>query len=171
MDNYKKIAEHASVAADLVVEFDDESYGVRDRWYADDGNAEICVTAKSGREAAEEYVAGGDWGAAQGSIDVLAWQVDYRLVDGELESEMTNRHSYSIDLPVRHMIEDQPGSCGTDPDDHEWEDDVDGVMGHSGTAISESSHCAVCNLRRVWYYAGSQRNPGEAAERVTYHGL
>lgn len=64
----------------------------------------------------------------------------------------------------------------TEDQEHDWQSpewlggcrENPGVWSHGGTAISTTEVCAHCGAYRCTYRAGSQRNPGELAERVTY---
>ena len=56
------------------------------------------------------------------------------------------------------------------PDGHEYDtdDEFGGVRSCGGTAISVLTTCEHCGLQRTEYSAGSQRNPGEPEESVSY---
>jgi len=118
-------------------------------WYADDGNAELELDVDSGLEAAQEYVADGDWGEITETIwiDVRVWQLDD---DGERINE--DMHTITIDPP-------EP-EC-TSEDGHDWTSPYEllgglkenpGVFGHGGGAIVKEvcRHCGCLRTTDTW---------------------
>lgn len=151
-------------------------------YVADDGNCEVEYPhATTGREAAEQYVADGNWGDDGGAVKVSVWRVGYDGADGaEVRVE---ENSYIIDIDpdheslIRNAAGRDTGLCGTHPDDHEWTregeggcDENPGVWSLGGTAMAYREHCAHCDLRRSVRDPGSQRNPGEGVSYSYKYG-
>jgi hypothetical protein len=150
--------------------------------YADDGNAECEYDPAeyTPQEAAEDYVASGEWGDGGGSISVRVYR---KGLDACGDESRTDGEVYEIDIEEDHAqkIRDAANGaeiCGEDPDDHDWTGEGEGglsenpgVWGHGGTAISISEHCRCCGLHRSELNRGSQRNPGEAESETTYRML
>jgi hypothetical protein len=135
-----------------------------DMWYADDGNAELEFDCADGREAAEEYVEGGDWGNEGACIKVRVWRVgiDENGKDSLVEEDF---HEIDVEPDTDSMI----AAAGGDADcDHDWTAEGEGglrenpgVWSTGGTAMVFHTHCTKCGLHRKEYDTGSQRNPGE----------
>lgn len=141
----------------------------------DDGSAEteeITVHAgtedeqdeaawEAGKEAAEEWCRGGEWGNDGASIPVYYWieDDDYSMRDQERRIEV------QIDPDHDAMIK----AAGGDADcDHDWTSEGHGgctenpgVWSTGGTSMLFISHCRECGLRRTERTTGSQKNPGE----------
>jgi hypothetical protein len=76
-----EVAEH--LCLDIVQADDGEEMIAEDGWYADDGNAEVHYEdAQSGKEAAELYADGGDWGDHTETtwVSVRAWREGVRSI-------------------------------------------------------------------------------------------
>jgi hypothetical protein len=165
-------------ACDITTDDDGDTMLMLPGWFADDGNAKIYYAdADTGREAAEEYVADGDWGDDGGSIEVRVWRVGYALApDDEVIRLAVDERWHSVEIAIDHssLIRAATGGdgCGEDPDDHTWTsedeggcDENPGVWSLGGTAMVYRSHCRCCGLTREESDPGSQRNPGDG---VTY---
>ena len=133
---------------DTVTDEDGNRMVAEDGWYADDGNAEVHYPfADSGEEAAQDYVADGDWvdgdwGDASGTTWVLVytWRRGVRLTeDGQLVWSTTEREAHKIAIEP-----DEPG-CD-DGENHEWEET--GVQGHGGGVVIHET-CTKCALERT----------------------
>lgn len=139
-------------------------------WMADDGNCEVHYPdAESGREAAQEYVDGGDWGDRSATfwITVHAWQ-ECRSVNAQ--GEMITGH-YARDSHTIAVDPDEP-ACAEDHD-HEWASDHEvvgglrenpGVWANAGGVIIRE-HCLHCGRYRVtdtW-----AKNPEDGVQGLT----
>lgn len=159
---------------------DDAPVVILPGWRADDGQCEVeFPLADDGKEAAREYVEGGDWGDNGRSVDVRAWRVAYMIdADDDVVEVRVGGESHTIDIEPDHssLIRGAVGrygeSCGDDPDDHDWTsegeggcDSNPGVWSTGGTTFVFRSHCRCCGLTRSVVDPGSQRNPGDG---VTY---
>ena len=121
---------------------------------ADDGNAEVDYPdAETGREAAEEYVAGGDWGDVSETtwIRVSAWQVCVSVdaAGNRIEGRYGDQ-SYTI------AEEPEEPECAAGHE-HEWTspheivggiEENPGVQGHGGGVICEEV-CLRCGCTRI----------------------
>jgi hypothetical protein len=127
---------------------------LRDGWTADDGNAEVAYPhATSGREAAEEYTALGDWGDVVETmwVRVNAWQACVSVdACGDVIHGTYARDSYTI------PIEPEEPGCANGCE-HDWHADQrvvggiaenPGVWGHGGGVIIRE-HCRHCGVYRV----------------------
>lgn len=129
-------------------------------WYADDGNAEVHFPdASSGREAAEEYVAEGDWGERTKTswVRVYAWRGERGT---DLAEETRETHTIEIEP-------DEP-ECSHD-DGHDWQSPVEivggiesnpGVRGHGGGVVVDEC-CVRCGCRRTTDTWAQDRDTGE----------
>jgi hypothetical protein len=84
------------------------------KWICDDGSAALEIEAESSREAAEEYVAGGDY-----YVDETQW-VDVRVWPACLGEEI-DPDDY-LEVVQEHTITVEPTEpdCTADRDGHEW---------------------------------------------------
>lgn len=123
-------------------------------WICDDGNGgEIEIEAEAAREAAEEYVADGDWGDGDETlwIDVYVTPV----VGGEPQED--ERYAVTVTLEP-----DEP-ECH-DGEDHDWKD---GQVRGSGGGIAYTDQCQRCGLLRhvdTWH---SRPDTGEQGMHYT----
>lgn len=108
-----------------------------------DGNADIEIEAETSREAAQEYVDGGDWNLDDGTIWITVYTTE--IDDGEEVGE--NQHEIAIDPPEPDC---EPGH------DHDWQSPYDlvggikenpGVWGKGGGVVMEEV-CVVCGCAR-----------------------
>lgn len=152
-------------------------------WIADDGNAPIEYDAYdyTAKEAARQYVDGGDWGGdLDGSIYVKVCRVG---IDDNGDDRNVQEEAFTIDLvhvldhsvAIRKAIGES--DCGENPDDHDWTSEGEGglkenpgVWASGGTSMQIKSHCRKCCLHRTQYHTGSQRNPGEG-DSVEYRSM
>jgi hypothetical protein len=128
-------------------------------WVADDGNAEVEYPhAATGREAAEEYVADGDWGDDGGYVDVSAWRVG---IDGNGESVRVEEHSHIVD------IETPEPECA-DGETHDWQSPFEvlggikenpGVWGNGGGVMIREvcAHCGRYRVTDTWANRGAEQ--------------
>ncbi|MEA3225106.1 MAG: hypothetical protein U9Q07_04085 [Planctomycetota bacterium] len=132
------------------------------KYVCDDGNAEIDIEADSAREAAQEYVDGGDWGmdeddASTTWIDVRVWKCDEngQIVD-EDESEL-----------VTITLQPPEPRCH-DGEDHDWKrpewlggcKENPGVQGHGG-GTRGTDVCRRCGCYRHWDGWAQRPDTGE----------
>ena len=131
-------------------------------WLCDDGNNELEYEAETAEEAAEAYVADGDWGDCDGCVLVYVQEVDE---DGE---EIGDRDC--IEVP---LLPDEP-QC-EDGEEHEWTspaslggcDQNPGVWGNgAGFIIHEL--CAHCGVKRITNTADQDSETGVTYTSVTY---
>lgn len=107
-------------------------------YFADNGDAEMYYPdAESGLEAAEEYVADGEWGEITSTewVSVQTW----RICDGErIEEEI-------------HKVTLEPGEpdC-VELENHEWF--FSSFYGHGGGVVEKEicSHCGVIRISDSW---------------------
>ena len=136
----------------------------------DDGNAEITIEADSAREAAQEYVDGGDWGDSQGTILVYVWTVCAAHEEPQCEEceHADDRDSYSVTIPV-----EEP-EC--EAAEHDWRSPIalvggikenPGVWSH-GAGITYHEVCAECGMHRHGDTAATDMSDGSTYERITY---
>ena len=121
---------------------------------------------ESAQELAVDSCSGGEWGTDGASVEVR-WSLR-KSGAGEIDGGTV---TVEISPDHRALILDAGpwgGSCGLDPEAHEWTadgeggcDENPGVWATGGTAMSFSSHCRACGLHRTEHHVGSQRNPGE----------
>src|SRR5438067_469361 len=120
------------------------------RYLCNDGNAEIEIAADSAREAAQQYVDGGDWGVNQETdwVDVYVQEIDE---DGE---EVGDRQCIKI------AIEPDEPEC-SDGNEHDWQsphsllggiEENPGVWGHGGGVIITEVcvHCGIYRDTDTW---------------------
>jgi hypothetical protein len=129
---------------------------------ADDGNAEVEYQTDTAREAAEEYVADGDWGDDQSSTTWVTIYVYPRYyVDGVGYDDNCprtgRRDSYAI------PIEPPEPPC-VEGGDHHW---VDGPDRCSGAGVAWTSTCDVCGLDRVVDTDATRPEDGSAGHTST----
>lgn len=102
-------------------------------WYATDGNATIEITAKSAKQAAQEYVDTGDWGDRTSTIwiDVHCWRQTKagRKIDEE-------SHTVELDPQEPACIEAA----------HDWREMS--LRGNGGGVICVDK-CRHCNWQRT----------------------
>lgn len=146
------------LAADLGLEvgtIDGEPAIVLPGWRADDGNAEVeYPAARSGREAAEEYVADGDWNEVTETcwIRVASWRAGLYLEDGEAcEGEVDgSREHHTI------ALDPEEPEC-THAAGHDWQSPYELLGGceenpgcwGSGGGIVINKVCAHCGAYLV----------------------
>lgn len=153
-------------------------------FFADDGNAKIHFeAAETGLEAAEEYVSDGGYDD-HGSVSVNVWRTALSLVDGEILETRVEESSHDIDIEVDHDSLISAALSGEDREtreavkacSHDWCSpeflgglkENPGVWSTGGTSLAIREVCGSCGLYRSTSVAGSQRNPGEAAESYEY---
>lgn len=120
---------------------------------ADDGNCEVETTADTLREAAEQYVADGDWGddGQPGWVTVYVWE---RWTLGELELDGEERESHDIEVKAKI-----PACYGEH--EHEWCSPLavvggipqnPGVWGNGGGVIKHEicRHCGARKTTDTW---------------------
>lgn len=124
-------------------------------WQADDGNAQVEIEAETAREAAEEYVADGDWGDAETTRGAVAtrWVTVrvWREVDGEREDE----DSHCVEIEPTEPECEPESILGPDgeripagaPPAHDWGEDRNSPTGHGGGVIIRET-CTRCGCRR-----------------------
>ena len=164
----------ASVEGAYSAPDDSTPVAIRWGWVVDDGNAEVRYRyASSGREAAELYVDGGDWGDRSETswIGVYAWQIGYMIdADGDLVILEIGREQHTIELPA-----EEP-DC-EEGHDHDWRSphsvlgglaENPGVSGHGGGVIIREV-CAHCGRYRITDTWAQDRSTGEQGLRsVSY---
>lgn len=137
------------------------------KYNCDDGNALIEIEADSAREAAQEYVDGGDWGEGAGTVcvDVHVTPLDEDGSEIEDEGEW-----------ITVTIEPEEPDC-LDGEDHDWQspltllgglEENPGVWGsdHGGLHITEV--CARCGIYRVTDTGATNRSNGQRMTSVTF---
>lgn len=127
-----------------------------------DGNAEIKIEADSARDAAQEYVDGGDWG----EITETTWIHVYVTAEGEGEDERER---------VTITLDPEPPTCAGA--DHDWVSphwllgglrENPGVTGHGGGVICIEA-CRHCGARQTTDTWAQDRETGEQGLRsVSY---
>jgi hypothetical protein len=132
-------------------------------WVADDGNCEIHYPdAVDGRDAAETYVDGGDWGdnACTTWAHVYAWP-RYTVLDVVVD-DLKARCSHRIE------IEPQEPSC-ISGDNHDWDSpyeivggikETPGVWGHGGGVVMNEC-CMRCGCAKITDTWAQDRYNGE----------
>lgn len=148
-------------------------YNSRSRHYAyhEEGGHSEPIEASSIEEAlglAVERAQEGDWGIDGAVIQI--WVTETNDL-----GEETDRRGTEVEIPPDHeeLIrradrDGVTGSCGNDPDDHEWSTEGEGGSDHNpgvwslgGTRMAYRHHCSQCGLVREAYEPGGQRDPGE----------
>jgi hypothetical protein len=122
-------------------------------WHMSDGNAEITGEFDSGKEAAQDYVDGGDWGDRSETcwITVRVWRL---AVNGDGEIVSVDEDSHKITL------EAEEPEC-THEDGHDWQSPHEivggikenpGVYGHGGGVTMEEvcMHCGCGQNTDTW---------------------
>lgn len=132
----------------------------------DDGSVDIKITAETAREAAEEYVKGGDWGDGTETIWVT---VAVTLLDAAGEPADEPEH-------ITVTIEADEPSCEGDAA-HDWQSPYSllggikenpGVQGH-GAGVIITEVCACCGKYRVTdTYAQDPSNGRQGLRSVAY---
>lgn len=146
----------ADIADDCCLDTHTDVYGVEyvvlDGWMADDGNAEVYYPhAESGRDAAQDYVDGGDWGENDAThwVTVNVWRTAIGIDDGEIVESCHEEDTVTVAI-------DPPEPECEDGQDHDWASDFDvvggieqnpGVWGHGGGVII-TEHCRRCGCGR-----------------------
>lgn len=132
---------------------------------ADDGNAEVEMTAKTLREAAQEYVDDGDWGDSVTKTDWITVRAWRRWTLGDL---VHNDDDESFDIE----LEPEPPGC-SEQEGHDWCSphavvgglrENPGVQGHGGGVICHEvcRHCGVLKITDTW-----AQNPSNGAQGLT----
>lgn len=142
-------------------------------WLADDGNAEVEIEAASGREAAETYVADGDWGDDDSEtswVRVRAWQVGLGMEGSDL-------YEYEIGSALHTVAIDPPEPACVDGDDHDWQSPHEivggcaenpGVHGNGGGVVIVEC-CMRCGCQRTTDTWAQDRSTGEQGlDSVSY---
>lgn len=139
------------------------------RWrIREDSGAEEIIDAASLDEALE---AARDW-AAEGSYDERV-MVEVRVQEIDAGGAGIGDVHYT---EVEAGPEPEEPECAS-VDDHDWQTpyhlvggcrENPGVWGGAGTSMSFRSVCRRCGTYRLRRITGSQRNPGEVPETVTY---
>ena len=135
-------------------------------WHADDGNHEVVEEHESGRDAAQSYVDGGEWGHIESgvTIDVCVWR------EGDTVRVNEQEHSVTI-LP------DEPDCAEAEDGSHEWQspqelvggcDSNPGVWATGGTSFEYLTVCSHCGMFLRETSSGTQRNPGDAEKTAEY---
>jgi len=117
-------------------------------------------TIEDAKQAAKQWVLGGDWGVDGANVEVYIHAAD--------DDEPIISIIVEVPPDEEHLIHEAmygTESCGDSPNDHEWEHD--GTWSSGGTSTTTASHCRRCGLHRVWRVCGSQQNPDEH-DTVTY---
>ena len=132
------------------------------------------------QDAADQYVASGDWGDADGSVSVRVYR---KGIDVNGSDASTNGEWLDADIPIDKSGQIRAAAygaeiCGEDDDDHDWTgegeggcDENPGVWSNGGTTMTFDAHCRCCGLHRTTISRGFQRNPGEASETTEYRML
>lgn len=106
-------------------------------YLCNDGNAEIRISADSAREAAQEYVDGGDWGDADGTTTYIDVYVD--LIPDATDLPVTSYGDWKSDPDTAHglvaqvdadELQDVLAKCealGLDVSDSNMEDENGGL--------------------------------------------
>lgn len=140
----------------------------------EDSGASKVIEADSLEEAMDEAR---DW-ATDGDYDERVMvEVWVRGLDDDGEET----DEYDSDEVMAGPAPEPPDTeCGDDDSDHNWTrpqelvggcDSNPGVWATGGTSMEFHEVCAKCGLYRRTYSAGSQRNPGELEEQITYGRL
>lgn len=112
----------------------------------------IDVEANSPREAAEEYVEGGDWGESDRTFFVTV----YVATVGESDS-----------CPIKVTVQpDEPPCPGED--EHDWED---GLVYGSGGGVKWRDTCRRCGLERVTDTWGTDPSDGTQGHRTVRYEI
>lgn len=146
-------------------------------YWADDGNCPVeYPDAESGREAAEQYVADGDWGdESRTETDyhhLRYWRVALYLHEGEVcEAE-------DIDADSCRVTSEPPvPPCVDGTDDHDWQspswlggcDENPGVWGHGGGVVCHEV-CLRCGCgQETDSWAQDPQTGEQGLHSVTYH--
>jgi len=136
-------------------------------WYADDGNAAVHYPdADSGREAAQSYVDGGDWGDVESTtwIEVRTWR---QSAGGDEVEGSAGRHTIALD----------PKEPECQGGEHDWRsphslvggvEENPGVQGHGGGCFYDEV-CRYCGVgRRVDTWATDPETGRQGLVSVEY---
>lgn len=125
-------AEHP-VPDGFVPDWPDDGPAKPEIWYATDGNATIEIEAESSKEAAQEYVDGGDWGPLDSTtwITVHCWQQT-------AAGRKLNEESHTITL--------NPEEPACTAHFHNW---LDLSVNGNGGGVTIRERCAECGLKRT----------------------
>jgi len=137
-------------------------------WFADDGNCEVHFPDHNdGHDAAQEYVAGGDWNSPDKSFAVPVHYYRKHL-DGEIDDSTTGAALIIVHPP-------EP-ACSHD-DGHDWQAPYEivggirenpGVWGIGGAGISSSTVCLRCGMGREERTATQGRDTEYDHEQIIY---
>jgi len=137
-------------------------------YLCDDGNAELEIEAETAREAAQEYVDGGDWG----DIEETSW-VNVR-VTGPMPASTHDDEPDSERIKI--ALEPDEPEC-EDGKDHDWQSPIEivggisenpGVWGHGG-GVTITSVCMHCGTERVTDTWAQDMSDGvQGLESVSY---
>lgn len=112
------------------------------------------------RDAATDWVQGGEWGEDGAAVDV-----SYEILDAS--GDVVDNDFLTVDVEPNHdaLIRAAGGDVNCD---HDWTaegegglDENPGVWATGGTSMVFRRHCRHCGLIRTERSCGSQRNPGE----------
>ena len=96
---------------------------------------------------------------------------DYRV---EISWEAIDAAGEEVDSGAFQMTGETEEPPCPEADEHDWTSEGEGgcaenpgVWSTGGTGVTFRQHCRQCDLKRVVYHTGSQRNPGEC-DTTTY---
>jgi hypothetical protein len=133
----------------------------------DSGASEIIEADTIGQalEQAREWAADGGYESRV--------MVGVRVIELDADGEQTDNQ---LSAEVEAGPEPEAPKCA-DGQEHDWQSPYEvvggikenpGVWGSSGTRLTVREVCAHCGYYRVTQHTGSQRNPGELPQTVTY---
>lgn len=124
-------------------------------YMANDGNGECEIEASSAKEAADEYISGGDWGEYNETFWITVrvyprWTVGSTSID---EDDFDSRRSFDVTI--------DPSEPRCTEDEHDWTspykifgglEENPGVFGHGGGVIIKEvcSHCQATKTVDTW---------------------
>lgn len=120
---------------------------------------------------AERSWKGGSWDH-HSEVAVVIHEILTTVEDETETVETTDSQTIYVEVGE---VESEP-ACAVS-DEHDWcrphaivggIDSNPGVWSGGGTALDTRDVCSCCGIYRDTHYAGSQRDPGEDAETITY---
>lgn len=162
------------VAKELNLELRDDAV-MLPGWFADDGNAEVYFPeAKTGKEAAEEYVSDGSWGESDESvaIRVSTWRIGFIVDNNIVENTSFDEDSHLI---VLHP--EEPECKASEDNEHWWISPYElvggikenpGVWGTGGCGIRSVEVCGYCGMAKI-YQTASQGYDTEYDHNSIYY--
>jgi hypothetical protein len=137
----------------------------------EDSGASEIIEAESldaAMDQAREWAAGGSYDQRV-MVSVYVDEID---ADGEAIPDQHDSDEVAAGPEPRPPVTD----CGTDDDDHDWQNPIELVGGlrenpgvsSTGTRFDYHEVCARCGLRKHSWDQGTQRNPGQLDEGVEY---